>query len=305
MIRYRKLGYLAFNVTDLNKSVSFYENLVGLTSRARNPGEPALLSCTSDQQCVALYPAREAGLKRLAFELESQESLEELGRALFAEGVAYHEVPATEVHVLGIDRGIRCDDPDGLPLEFYVGMRQLETSTIKPTGINALSHAVAFVPNFAKSVDFYTRVLNFKVSDFRHKPDGKTYFAYLRCFPNPYHHSFAIVESTPARFFHAAFSMRDLDELMIGRNRLIDHQVTIAAAPGRHKASGSIFQYFSDPDGLTLEFTLGMEEFSEHDARPPRSLDSNPRTSDVWGGPRADNLPNLGRMESHGSPQGR
>ncbi len=30
MIRYKKLGYVVLSVTDLDKSVDFYENIVGL-----------------------------------------------------------------------------------------------------------------------------------------------------------------------------------------------------------------------------------------------------------------------------------
>ena len=30
MIRYKKLGYVVLNVTDLDKSVDFYENIVGM-----------------------------------------------------------------------------------------------------------------------------------------------------------------------------------------------------------------------------------------------------------------------------------
>ena len=30
MIRYKKLGYVAFNVSDLDKSIAFYRDMVGL-----------------------------------------------------------------------------------------------------------------------------------------------------------------------------------------------------------------------------------------------------------------------------------
>jgi 2,3-dihydroxy-p-cumate/2,3-dihydroxybenzoate 3,4-dioxygenase len=62
-------------------------------------------------------------------------------------------------------------------------------------------------------------------------------------------------------------------------------------------ASGSIFQYFSDPDGITIEYTSGMEEFPELGARQPRMLDQSYRTTDVWDGERPTNLRSLGNYE--------
>ena len=84
---------------------------------------------------------------------------------------------------------------------------------------------------------------------------------------------------------------------MAGRNRLLDEGAIVAPSPGRHKASGSVFQYFADPDGFTVEFTLGMEEFPETGPRQPRQLDKSYRTTDIWNGPKPTNLPNLGAIE--------
>ena len=62
-------------------------------------------------------------------------------------------------------------------------------------------------------------------------------------------------------------------------------------------ASGSVFQYFADPDGFTVEYTSGMEEFPEIAARQPRMLDKSYNTTDVWDGEKPLNLPNQGRVE--------
>ena len=62
-------------------------------------------------------------------------------------------------------------------------------------------------------------------------------------------------------------------------------------------ASGSVFQYFADPDGFTVEYTSGMEEFPETAARQPRMLDKSYNTTDIWDGEKPLNLPNQGRVE--------
>ena len=61
-------------------------------------------------------------------------------------------------------------------------------------------------------------------------------------------------------------------------------KVPIVYGPGRHPPSDSIFLYFLDPDETTIEFSFGMEEFPEHNARPPRMLAAGLETIDYWGG---------------------
>jgi 2,3-dihydroxy-p-cumate/2,3-dihydroxybenzoate 3,4-dioxygenase len=53
--------------------------------------------------------------------------------------------------------------------------------------------------------------------------------------------------------------------------------------PGKHPASSSVFLYFLEPDGVTLEYSFGMEEFSETDARPARAMTPGPDAIDTWG----------------------
>jgi 2,3-dihydroxy-p-cumate/2,3-dihydroxybenzoate 3,4-dioxygenase len=52
--------------------------------------------------------------------------------------------------------------------------------------------------------------------------------------------------------------------------RLQRDNVPVVHGPGRHLPSGSMFLYYLDPDGLTIEYTFGMEEFPEVEPRPPR-----------------------------------
>ena len=73
--------------------------------------------------------------------------------------------------------------------------------------------------------------------------------------------------------------------------------MTVAPTPGRHMASGSVFQYFSDPDGFTLEYTVGMEEFPIEGGREPRMLDKSYQTTDLWDGERPTNMPDYGLIE--------
>lgn len=297
MIRYRKLGYVALNVPDLDRSIAFYRDLAGLDLVERNDAGEAFLSCNTDHHNLLLVRAAAPSLKRIGFELEDERQLAVAEETLSRAGVKCTRVPASECGRLRVGPALRFVDPIGAGVELYVGMISRPQPFIPhPTQLSHLSHAVFRVKDFDTSFRFYNEVMNFPVSDFRHEPDGRRYFAFMRCFPNPYHHSFALQKSERDAFFHAAFAVKSIDDVMYGRNRLARAGVIVAPTPGRHLASGSIFQYFADPDGFTVEYTLGMEEFSEAAPRPPRMLDKSYRTTDLWDGVPPANLPAFGAL---------
>ncbi|MGH7417184.1 MAG: VOC family protein, partial [Candidatus Rokuibacteriota bacterium] len=75
-------------------------------------------------------------------------------------------------------------------------------------------------------------------------------------------------------------------------------QVEIVFGPGRHQPSDSIFLYFLDPDRMTLEYSFGMEEFPETNARGPRILEPRPETLDSWGSVPAPAFGKVGLIEA-------
>lgn len=297
MIRYKKIGYVALNVTEPERSAAFHEEFVGLDIVERDDAGTVYLSSTRDHHSLALYRGATPGLKRIAFELEGPAQLDMAAKRLQSLGIRYTELTDEDRARVKVGPGLRFRDVNGVALEFYVGMFQrpgvMRTAPTRPTH---LSHIVMRMPNFAETCAFYTIALNFVTSDIRHQPDAKPYFAFLRCFPSPLHHSLALQQGKSLAFFHVAYHV-PLDDLMRGRNRLQAAGHVVAPAPGRHVASGSIFQYFADPDGLTFEFTNGMEEFPETGAREPRMLDSAYATTDMWEGPPPSNLPSVGNIE--------
>src|SRR5690606_29409662 len=81
MIRYARLGYVALNVTDLDRSCAFYREVVGLQEVPSTNPALRLLRCSEQHQDIVLYRG-EPGLKRAAFELESAAVLDPLRRTL-------------------------------------------------------------------------------------------------------------------------------------------------------------------------------------------------------------------------------
>jgi len=144
--------------------------------------------------------------------------------------------------------------------------------------IARLGHVVLFAADKARAEKFFLAELNFRASD---RIEGNVTF--MRCFPNPLHHSFALGAATENRLNHVNFMVTDMDDIGQALWRMKKKNVPIVFGPGRHPPSGSVFLYFLEPDGMTLEYSFGMEEFPERDAREPRLLPPGLKSIDYWG----------------------
>jgi 2,3-dihydroxy-p-cumate/2,3-dihydroxybenzoate 3,4-dioxygenase len=292
--RFRRLGYVALNVTDIDRSLAFYRDLVGLQPSEIGV-ETAALRCGRDHHSLLLCRASEPGLKRIAFELESERDLAAAEAHLAARGLAPEAVDERATAALAIGRAIRFREPASrLCVELYARMRHMALPyEPRLANIQRLGHVVVQVRQFDAVRAFFTDVLGFRVSD-----DVTGFAAFLRCFPNPLHHSLAVIAGSEDRLHHVNFMVSDIDDVGRAHNRLRKAQVEIVFGPGRHLPSESIFLYFLDPDRMTVEYSFGMEEFPEVGAREPRLLEARPEALDTWGGLPAPAFAKVGRIEA-------
>ena len=159
--------------------------------------------------------------------------------------------------------------------------------------IECLLHVVYESPHLEEITDFFVNTLNFKISDFSGR---ETNFVWLRAFPNPWHHTFAVTKGPENKLNHLAYKVGTVDDVGIQVNRLKDQNVPILFGPGRHHPSGSIFLYFADPDGMAIEYSQGMEAFPEEGAREPRRLEPSKETIDEWGGTPQPEFGQVGKL---------
>jgi len=212
--------------------------------------------------------------------MESAEDLDRIERHLRALGLPLRNVAADECAALGLARAIRTVEPNtGACFEYFEQMQNAPTPfTPTVTKIMRLGHLVLATSTHQTTEQFFREALNYRVSD---RIEGAVTF--MRCFPNPLHHSFGLSHGQANRFHHVNFMVTDMDDIGQALYRLQKHQVPIVFGPGRHPPSGSVFLYFLDPDRLTLEYSFGMEEFPEQAPREPRLLPKRLESIDYWG----------------------
>lgn len=277
--RYKKIAYAALNVTDLSRSVPFYRDLMGLDLVEEQPGV-AFLRCSRDHHSIVLYESPVHGLKRVAFELESEADVDAAFEHFKALDMAPERVPEKEIKALKQGPTFRVRERhSGLLIELFAGATFMAKPFV-PTVANIarLGHVVISSADFEASRDALVRDFGFRISDLI-----EDRIAFMRCHPNPFHHTFAVGPASVSQFHHVNFMVTDIDDIGRALYRVKKHDIKIVFGPGRHPPSNSVFLYFLDPDGMTVEYSFGMEEFPEVGAREPRRMEPILESLDVWG----------------------
>ncbi|MFT3792225.1 MAG: VOC family protein [Rudaea sp.] len=277
--RYRKIAYAALNVTDLERSVAFYRDIMGLDLVERQP-DVAYLRCSRDHHNIVLCQSPTHGLKRVAFELETEGDVEAAFAHFQALGMNPAMVPKKETAALRQGPGFRVRERhSGLLFELFAGAT-FQARPFVPTVANIarLGHVVISSADFQGTREALVRDFGFRISDFI-----EDRIAFMRCHPNPFHHTFAVGPASVSQLHHVNFMVTDMDDIGKALYRVKKHDIKIVFGPGRHPPSNSVFLYFLDPDGITVEYSFGMEEFPEEGARTPRRMEAVPESLDVWG----------------------
>jgi 2,3-dihydroxy-p-cumate/2,3-dihydroxybenzoate 3,4-dioxygenase len=282
--RYRKLGYVALNVTDIARTTEFATHTFVLENTGTGPAGEQFLSCGPEHHDVVLYQNKEPGFVRTAWELESPEDVERAYGHYEGLGLKPVRLAQEEKDVLGLGiwPAFRIREPTvGLCFEYYSKMvYRARTRPNCPTQFKHLGHVGVNVPNVRQATEYAEANMGFICSDIL----GNYIGVLMRAFPNPNHHSFAYLPAKDGKkqFNHLAFMVESIDDIGKLFNRIEAHNVKRAFGIGRHPTSGSIHLYIFDPDSLVWEYTLGMEQFPEVGARQARLMSAAPEDYDVW-----------------------
>ena len=163
-------------------------------------------------------------------------------------------------------------DYEGLKSDEIQRLKNRSTTEAPPFRVTKIGHVVLMVTDIERSLDFYTRVMGFEISDIYPDSMMPGRMAFLRF--NDDHHGIALVggadgESRSRELHHMAFEVATLDEVFGARAHLEAHGVKIAFE-GRRRAGAQIAVEFADPDGHRLEIYWGVDQLARGEAaRPP------------------------------------
>ena len=281
--RYRRYGYTALNVTDIERTTAFATDVFAMDMSGEGPNGERFFRCSPSHHDVVLYPSKSAAFVRCGWELESEDDLDRAFAHYERLGLKPVWISREESVSLALERAFRVRDPIyGVCFEYYARMVYISTPRKNSsTSFYGQGHLGLCIPDTRKMTEYMVDNMGFLLSDYVRDYWGTL----LRAFPNPNHHSFAPL-STPAgklAFHHHAFMVNSIDDIGKLFNRAKKFDTKIQFGMGRHPTSGSIHLYLYDPDFFVWEYTLGMEQFPEINPREPRLMSLAPEDFDLWG----------------------
>ena len=281
-----RLSHVEFTVTDLDAAKRFYVDSMGLVLSAQQDGTLYLRALEErGHHCLRLTEAAEPSVSRIGFKLASESDLD---RA--AEHFAGLNLPVERAEPPFMGRTLRCRDPWGVPLEFYVTMERLPTlhqtyalyRGVKPLRID---HANLFSPDVDAAADFYGG-LGFRLTEYTEdESSGRKWAAWMQRKGNV--HDIAFTNGRGPRLHHFAFWIANPLHIIeyLDLISTTGYLAQIERGPGRHGISNAFFLYVLDPDGHRVEIYSSDYQTMDPDHEPIKWDLKDPTRQTLWGAP--------------------
>jgi catechol 2,3-dioxygenase len=268
-------GHIQMRVLDLDESVKFYSDVLGLVETARD-GQGRVYFKTWDERdhnSLIIRQADTAGLDFMAFKVDSKASLEKFDADLRAYGVKTERIPAGELVETG--ERVRFEIPTGHLLELYVekadvGNGQpyvnpeawtfLAEKGIAPT---RMDHALLYGPNIEAAQKILVDVLGFYLVEHVEVEENNDLAIWLSCSIKA--HDIAFVRhAEPGKLHHVAFQLESWEKVLRAADIMSMNKVQIDMGPTRHGITRGTTIYAFDPSGNRFEtFSGGYSSYPD------------------------------------------
>jgi catechol 2,3 dioxygenase len=257
-----KLGHVALVTPDLEGSLGFWRDVIGLEVVDRE-GDTAYLRSWGDfdHHSLSLTAGDEARVDHVAWRTKRPEHLEEF--ATTVHGARWVEAGAER----GQGRALRFESPDGHAFELYYEMEKAPRSKrLKSNASPAWAHGVSprridhvnlVSSDPGRTCGWLDETLGFQMRELISMNDGSMLGGWMGV-TNLLHDIAVMRDSRPAGFHHLAFYLDNAQDVLRAADIVTEHAIPIDGGPGRHGISQAIFLYVKDPaSGHRLELFSG------------------------------------------------
>lgn len=261
-------GHAVVRVLDLEESVRFYTDVMGLKETGRDRSGRVYFKCNDerDHNSFVIRKSDRAGLDHFAFKVLDDATLARLESDLRAYGVATERVAAGEMLETG--ERVRFQIPTGHMVELYaqktdvgngLGYANPEAWLENQRGINPvrMDHSLLYGGDIDGVHKLFTEVLGFKLVESVKLEDGKTDLGiWLTCSTKA--HDIALVRhGEPAKLHHVSFMLETWEQVLRAADIMTMNRVSIDIGPTRHGITRGTTIYFFDPSGNRIETFAG------------------------------------------------
>lgn len=261
-----RLGALSFNTTDIPAWHRLLVDLLGMEARPRaSESDPLRVRYDELEYRLEFYPSDENSVHMISWDVDTPEDLAELAERIEKAGYPVERLTHGDNGSRDWAGAIRFTDPEGTPTEIRYGatldVREFRPSSVIGgfiTGDLGMGHFVQHCGDYPGTVDFYTNVLGFKLSDYIVWDEADATFFHV----NGRHHSLALMNTCfgtkPGQFNHFMIEFEDLDDTGRAYDLIVRQEgYPVTMDFGRHTNDQMTSFYIRTPNGFQLELGSG------------------------------------------------
>ena len=261
-----RLGHVALETPDLESSLRFFRDAIGLHETERTDDTAFLRSVyDTEHHTLSLREAEASGVDHIGWRAQEPEHVELFADRLEGEGIDVSQVDTDEEP--GQGDGIRFDAPNGHPFEIYYDVEKPDPPEDKRSRLKArrisgdeiprgaptrIDHVHLRDRNGAAATVWLEEHLGFQVNEY-YRNAGKRWGTWLSVTPLPHDLALSTHEETgesdemPEQFHHIAYRVETERDLFTAADRLREHGFDLDAGPGQHAITEGKYLYMRDP----------------------------------------------------------
>lgn len=271
-------GHVQLRVLDLDESVDFYKNVLGLVETGRDAEGRVYLKAWDerDHNSVVLRQADRAGMDFIGFKVKCPATLNKLERDLKEYGVQTERIRAGELLETG--ERVRFTLPTGHVMELYADKTDVgngQSYTNPDPWIKAAEHGIAphrfdhcllYGPDLEGNLKLLTEVLGFHLVERVLMEDGKSDLAIFVSCSHKAHDLAFVRHPEPGKLHHLSFLLDSWEKVLRAADIMSMNRVSIDIGPTRHGITRGTTIYAFDPSGNRFEtFCGGYETYPDHE----------------------------------------
>ncbi|TSI08989.1 VOC family protein [Lysinibacillus sp. BW-2-10] len=295
-----KLGHVAIVTSDLEKSLWFFREVIGLEETEEIDGVHYLRAWGDFQHHTLSLEQGESGyLKHIGWRTKNKEDVQQFKQLLEEEGVDVTYLPKGATP--GIGEAIRFKLPSLHTFELYYDVErppvaehrrsvlknQTYKSWAKGVSPRRFDHVnIHTSTEVDQTYDFLLEKLGFKLREYLVNEEGNTIAGWMSV--TPLVHDVAVLSKpnlpTPARLHHISYWSDDTQDILRAADILKENGIQFIG-PGKHGISQAMYLYVMDPgSGCRVELFTGGYLIFEPDWEPVKwTMEERSLGNTYWG----------------------
>lgn len=273
-------GHVQIRVLDMDESVHFYKNVLGLVETGRDARGRVYFKAWDefDHHSVILRQADQAGMDFMGFKVRDVATLARLAADLQAYGVAIERLPAGDLLETG--ERVRFTLPSGHVFELYAektcvgnGQPAVNPDPWTPQSEHGIAplrfdHCLLYGPEIEANLALLTEVLGFYLVEQVMMEDGQNRLAIFVSCGHKAHDIAFVFHPEPGKLHHLSFLLPSWERVLRAADLMSMNRVSIDIGPTRHGITRGQTIYAFDPSGNRFEtFAQGYETYPDAPVR--------------------------------------